>query len=51
MNKDQEAELLQEELAKYEGLARAFPHGAINATILDLIAELKQQILTLERKL
>ena len=44
MDRQGEKRLLEEQIARYADLARAFPEGAVNETMLDLIAELKQQI-------
>ncbi|MDE5460202.1 hypothetical protein [Bradyrhizobium sp. CSS354] len=50
MDRQREKRLLEEQLAKYHELARAFPEGAVNETMLDLIAEVKRQIQALDKE-
>jgi hypothetical protein len=50
MDRQRERRLLEEQLAKYYELAKAFPEGAVNETMLDLLAELKQQIQALDNE-
>lgn len=50
MDRQREKRLLEEQLAKYNELAKAFPEGAVNETMLDLIAEVKQQIQALDKE-
>lgn len=50
MDRQREKRRLEDELAKYAALAEAFPDGALNETMLDLIVELKEQLRQLARE-
>jgi len=50
MDRQREKSRLEGELAKYAALSEAFPVGAVNETMLDLIGELKDQLRKLARE-
>jgi hypothetical protein len=50
MDREREKLRLEQQLVQYQELARYFPDGSTNETILDLIAELREQIRSLEKE-